>query len=140
MLTTPMDVLHQFPVRKSRAQKQAFRDAVQAYAESLGYSVAIEKGSMGVRNLVIGDPKTAKYLVTAHYDTCARMFFPNVVTPCNALVYWSYQILLVLVLFVETFVLTLAVWPDCGNHGDRIFCCGCGLLVFPVADDGRTGE
>ena len=30
MLNTPMDVLAQFPVRKTKQQKQAFREAVQA--------------------------------------------------------------------------------------------------------------
>ena len=109
MLSTPMDILSQFPIRKSKKQKQQFRDAVQMYAQSLGYSTAVEKGSMGVRNVVIGDPETAKYLITAHYDTCARLFLPNFITPCNALVFWAYQILLLLVLFAETFLATLII-------------------------------
>lgn len=83
MLNTPMDILEQFPVRKSKKQKEAFREEVQGYAEGLGYSVAVEKGSFGSRNVVIGDPKTAKYLVTAHYDTPARRLIPNLITPCN---------------------------------------------------------
>ena len=106
MLKTPMDVLHMFPVRKTKTQKQAFRNAVQSYASGLGYEVKIEKGSMGVRNMVIGNPDTAKYLVTAHYDTCARMFIPNMVTPCNALLFWSYQILLVLLLMIGTLIIS----------------------------------
>lgn len=103
MLTTPMDVLVQFPIRKSTKQKQAFRDAVQGYCESLDYSVATEKGSMGARNLVIGDPKHAKFLVTAHYDTCAHMPFPNFITPCNLVVYLLYQLLIVALLFAIAF-------------------------------------
>lgn len=95
MLTTPMDVLHQFPVRKSKDQKRSFRDAVGAYAESLGYSVTVEEGSFGSRNVVMGDPETAKYLVTAHYDTCARMPVPNFITPCNVWLYCLYQLLLI---------------------------------------------
>jgi len=35
MLTSPMDVLLQFPVRKTKIQKQAFRDAVQVYLHTL---------------------------------------------------------------------------------------------------------
>ena len=66
MLTTPMDVLEQFPVRKSKKQKQAFRDAVQEYVTKLGYTCTVEKGSFGVNNIVIGDPENAKFLVTAH--------------------------------------------------------------------------
>ena len=98
MLTTPMDVLEQFPVRKSRSQKQAFRDAVQSYVKSLGYDCTVEKGSMGSRNVVIGEPKTAKYLITAHYDTCARLPVPNLITPCNFFLFMAYQIFLVVII------------------------------------------
>lgn len=107
MFRNPMDVLYQFPVRKSKSQKQAFRDAVQTYVESLGYSVSVEQGSFGVRNIVIGNPDSAKYLVTAHYDTCARMILPNMVTPCNALVFWSYQILVVLMILLPSLAVGL---------------------------------
>ena len=85
MLQRPMDVLHQFPVRKTKKQKQAFRKAVRTYAASLGYPVRVEEGSFGARNVVIGDPENAKYLVTAHYDTCARLLVPNSLMPCNML-------------------------------------------------------
>ena len=96
MLATPMDILTQFPIRKSKVQKQAFRDAVCDWSEKQGYQVQVEKGSFGVRNLVIGDPEKAKFLVTAHYDTCANMPLPNFITPCNAAVYLLYQLGLVL--------------------------------------------
>ena len=96
MIVNPMDVLHQFPVRKSKKQKQAFRDAVCSYAEGLGYPCIVEAGSSGSRNVVIGNPETAKYLITAHYDTCAGMPFPNIVTPTNLAAYLAYQISIVL--------------------------------------------
>lgn len=83
----PMDILKEFPVRKSKVQKHAFRDAVERYAQGLGYETRVEKGSLGARNLVIGDPERASYLITAHYDTCARMPVPNLITPCN---FWSF--------------------------------------------------
>ena len=59
MIGKPMEVLELFPVRKNKKQKQAFRDAVQSYAAGMGYDVRIEKGSMGARNVVIGNPDTA---------------------------------------------------------------------------------
>ena len=92
MLKTPMDVLEKFPVRKSKAQKQEFRAAVKSYAEELGYTVTEEKGAFGARNLILGDPENAKFLVTAHYDTCSRMLVPNFITPCNVPVYLLYQL------------------------------------------------
>lgn len=94
MIHTPMDVLHQFPVRKSRNRKQQFRDAVAEYAQKQGYCVTEEKGSFGCRNLVIGDPETASYLVTAHYDTCARLPFPNFLMPENLLIFALHQLAL----------------------------------------------
>ena len=103
MLTTPMDVLQRYPVRKSKKQKQAFRDAVQAYAASLGYESTVEKGSFSSRNLVIGNPETAKYLITAHYDTPAKLPFPNFLTPCNLLMYILYQLFVLLVILIPTF-------------------------------------
>ncbi len=98
MITSPMDILAQFPVRKSRKQKQAFREAVQAYGQVLGYETRIEKGSFGAANVILGDPEQADYLVTAHYDTCARLPIPNLITPCNFLPFLGYQILVGLVI------------------------------------------
>ena len=104
MITEPIDVLKNHEIRKSRKQKQAFRDAAQGYFESLGYKVATEKGSYGARNLVIGDAENAKYLLTAHYDTCARMLVPNLVTPRNLWGFLGYQILIALILMLPTFL------------------------------------
>lgn len=99
MIDRPMDVLAQYPVRKSRKQKASFRQDVIAYAEGLGYAVTEEKGSFGSRNLVIGDPGKAKNLVTAHYDTCARLPFPNLITPCNFWGFLGYQLFTLAIMF-----------------------------------------
>lgn len=96
----PMDILKEFPVRKSKAQKQAFRDTIASYARGLGYETRVEKGSLGSRNLVIGDPEKAKYLLTAHYDTCARMIVPNLITPCNFWSFLGYQLVIALMLIL----------------------------------------
>ena len=90
-----MDVLKLFPIRKNKKQKQVFRDSVQSYVTTLGYESTVEKGSMGARNVVIGNPKTARYLVTAHYDTPAGMPFPNLITPCSLVGFLAYQLLIV---------------------------------------------
>ena len=94
MIEKPMDVLEQFPIRKSKQQKQAFRDAIDAYVKTLGYTATIEKKS-NAHNIVIGDSSNAKYLITAHYDTPASMPFPNFITPCNLPMYLLYQFLVV---------------------------------------------
>ena len=102
MLKNPYDILTAHPVRKNKIQKEQFRQEVQDYLQTLGYSTNVESGSFGSKNLVIGDPDRAKYLVTAHYDTCARMFVPNLITPCNALLFILYQIFVCLLLIVPT--------------------------------------
>lgn len=108
MLNTPIDVLHQFPVRKSKKQKQAFREAVQSYCSGLGYETRIEQGKRGVNNLIIGDPSRAKYLVTAHYDTPVRLPFPNLLTPCNLLTYILYQLAIVAMMLLPAMLVGVA--------------------------------
>lgn len=98
MLQKPMDIPEKYPVRKSKKQKQAFREDVTAYAQSLGYAVKTEKGTFHCQNLILGEPDKASYLVTAHYDTCARMLLPNFIAPYNPVVFLSYQVLMVALL------------------------------------------
>ena len=104
MISKPMDVLQRFPIRKSAKQKQAFRDAVQSYLKTIGYNAVIEKGSMGAKNIVIGNPETAKYLVTAHYDTPAVLPVPNLITPCNFWPFLGYQIFIIVLIFAFAMV------------------------------------
>lgn len=99
-MNTPMDVVKNYPVRKSKKQKQAFRADVTQWLQNLGYPVFEEEGSFHSCNLVIGDPQRARYLVTAHYDTCARLPFPNLITPCNFWTFLLYQIFICLMLML----------------------------------------
>lgn len=91
MPMTPMDIIKLFPVRKSVVQKLAFRDIVQRHAEHLGYAASVESGRKGCQNLVIGDPVHAKYLITAHYDTAARMPVANRLYADNPVMYLLWQ-------------------------------------------------
>ena len=93
MIQIPMDIDRLHPVRKSKRQKQAFRTNVTQYVSGLGYMVNVEKGSFGVRNLVIGDPENAKYLVTAHYDTPTSIGIPGFIAPSNFLYLIAHQII-----------------------------------------------
>ena len=100
MIQIPMDILHQFPVRRTKKQKEDFRNAVQKYGESLGYECKMERKCLSCQNMLFGDPENAKYLVTAHYDTCAKMLVPNFITPCNAVLYVLYQLGLIFLLVI----------------------------------------
>ena len=96
----PMDILELYPVRKTKKQKNAFRRDILSYLKAIGYDAAIEKGSFGVQNIVAGDPEKARYLITAHYDTCAVLPFPNLITPCSLPLFLAWQVLLVILLCV----------------------------------------
>ena len=99
MTETTKTILEKYQVRKNKKQKSEFISFAKEKAESLGYEVSVEDGSFGARNIVVGDPTTAKAVFTAHYDTCARLPFPNFITPKNFLVYLLYQILICIVFF-----------------------------------------
>ena len=103
MTETTREILEKYQVRKTKKQKTAFIEYVKKTAELAGYDFKVEKGAFGARNIVIGDPDSAKVLYTAHYDTCARLPFPNFITPKNILVYLMYQLLIVGVFFVLSF-------------------------------------
>lgn len=100
MIENPIDILQLYPVRKSKRQKQVFREDICAYFRSLGYQCSVEKGSMGAKNIVAGDCGSAKHLITAHYDTCAGMPFPNLITPCNFWLFLLYQLAITILLLL----------------------------------------
>lgn len=139
MLARPMDILTQFPVRKSKAQKQAFREAVQDYVEQMDYPVHVEEGSLGSRNLIIGDSDGAKYLVTAHYDTCARLPFPNLCTPCSfpltvlhQLGLFSFILLVPMAIGLVFGLGAMFLYGYCSELSDKTVMAAIGKTVFDV--------
>lgn len=88
-----------FPVRRSAAEKEAFRQWLLATAKGWGYNVCVEEARKN-QNVIIGTPETARVIVTAHYDTPAVMPVPNLITPANRLVYLAYQMGIVAVLLL----------------------------------------
>lgn len=121
MIDKPMDVLQRFPIRKSKKQKTAFLKEAIDYFEKTGYRSTVEKGSFGCRNLVVGDPATAKYLITAHYDTCARLPFPNLLTPCNFLAFLGYQLFTVVYMLVFVFAFAVVTQLLTQNEGATFY-------------------
>ena len=81
-----------FPIRRSKEQKAAFRAWFIQLAEEMGYSARVEENK-GHQNVIVGDPEAAGAVFTAHYDTPAASFLPNVMTPRNKVFFWAYQML-----------------------------------------------
>ena len=107
---TTQTILEKYQIRKTRRQKTAFIDYVQATATELGYDSHTEKGYLGARNIVVGNPHTAKVIYTAHYDTCAVMPFPNFITPKCIWIYLLYQILITVVLLAAPTLIVAGVY------------------------------
>lgn len=78
-------LLGRFGVRKTGAQKQAFIAWALAYAKELGVCAGVEESGKYIcsRNIVFGDVDRARIIITAHYDTCARLPVSNFATPGN---------------------------------------------------------
>lgn len=92
-------IMEDFQIRKSRKQKEAFRNWLCEELEKAGYTPRTEKG-FAAQNVVVGDPEDAKVIFSAHYDTCAVLPIPNFITPRNIIFYVCYQLLLIIPLFL----------------------------------------
>lgn len=108
------EILEHYQVRKTKKQKSAFIDFALKKSEEMGYEARVEKGGMGVRNIVVGDPDKARLVCTAHYDTCAKLPFPNFLTPKSMLIYILYNILVIGGLVVASIALGIAVGVGIG--------------------------
>ena len=97
-------ILAHYQVRKTKTQKQAFIDLVKEYFPEMKIE---ESGWIRSRNMVIGDVEKAKVVLGAHYDTCARLPFPNMIAPKNFLFTLCYS-LLVTIPFLLLMMLCLA--------------------------------
>ena len=89
-------LVEKFPVRRSKEQKEAFRAWAVEQAQAMGYQAQVES-QKDHHNVVIGSPETAQVIFTAHYDTPAGFFLPNLMTPRNKLVFWLRQIWMILI-------------------------------------------
>ena len=71
-------IMEKYQQRKTRRQKSAFIEAMQARYPELRVEKA---GVFGSRNLIFGEPEQADIVFVAHYDTVGVSFVPNLVTP-----------------------------------------------------------
>ena len=93
-------IVRDHQVRKSRAQKAAFRELVRREMRKEGVFFREEraKGLLENVNLVYGNLATAEFVFGAHYDTCAELPFPNLAVPLNIPLSILMQLLLMLML------------------------------------------
>ena len=94
MTDTTKRIFDKYEVRKTPDQRKLFRDYIISYAKSQGYEAKEERVGKCAYNVVVGNPKSASVIYTAHYDTCAVMPLPNFITPKNILIYLIYQVIM----------------------------------------------
>ena len=118
------DILQNFQIRKNAQQKTAF---IEHLAEIYGDRMHVEESGklLKSRNIVIGNPDTASVVYAAHYDTCARLPFPNFITPKNFVIFLLYQIFIGVTVIVPLLLVvipftTLLVWLDLPDGLDLI--------------------
>jgi len=95
------EILDKYQVRKTKKQKTAFISMLQTHIPSLQVQ---EMRFPKSRNLVIGDPETAKVILGAHYDTCAQLPFPNFITPKKPAISILYSVLIVVPVILVVFL------------------------------------
>ncbi len=104
------EIFEKFEVRKSYKQKTAFIEWVQALCEEQGVACRVEEGGLlRSRNIILGDAENAEVLFTAHYDTCARMPFPNMIFPKNFLLTFLVQFVFIVPIFAVIIALAVGV-------------------------------
>ncbi len=118
------EILQRYEIRKSNKQKTEFIHYIKDRLSKSGYDpekdVVIEEKGHGLfksRNIVVGNPESAEVLFGGHYDTCAWMPFPNFMAPTNPVLFWGYQILLTIMIFVSTALIGFFVGWLSGNNG-----------------------
>ncbi|MBQ4093830.1 MAG: M28 family peptidase [Oscillospiraceae bacterium] len=97
-------VLEKYQVRKTRAQKDAFIALLQAHYPELQLQ---QGGLVKNKNLILGDVASAKIIFGAHYDTCAKLPFPNFIAPKNLLLTIGYSLLITLPFFLAVAVINV---------------------------------
>jgi len=97
MLEISKQILDKYQVRKTKKQKLEFISFLKQYFPNL----KVEEGGLGHnRNIIIGDVSSAKVILSAHYDTCAVLPFPNLIMPRNFLFTILYALLVCIPFFV----------------------------------------
>ena len=102
-------IIENFQIRKSRKQKESFRSWLCEELKNAGYAPSVQAG-FAARNVVAGDPDTAKVIFSAHYDTCAVLPIPNFITPRNLFFYICYQMLFLLIFLVVIFLFDFSLF------------------------------
>lgn len=89
-------ILDNYQLRKTYRQKTRFIELLKGHFPDLTVQ---EFSLLKCRNLIVGDVQNAQVILAAHYDTCARLPFPNFISPKKPLLSILYGLIPVTLLF-----------------------------------------
>ncbi len=129
-------ILEKYQVRKSNPEKTAFIEYMKGRLAVAGYDaekdIHVEEKGKGLfksRNIVVGNPEEAEVLISAHYDTCAVLPFPNFMAPTNVALFACSQVVLTILIVLMAFLFALLMAVITGGRADG----GLLFLIFLYA-------
>lgn len=99
-------ILCKFLMRNTRKQKDQFIAFMQGQIPNIKVETC---GLFKNRNLILGDVSNAKVILTAHYDTCTKLPFPNFIAPKNFVASLLYGLMICLPLFIALFLVDIVL-------------------------------
>ncbi len=112
-------ILREYPVRRTAQEKERFRLFLMGALREMGYDPKLQSRDTAlplggqVTNVVAGDPKTAKLILTAHYDTGIKTILPPLIMPTRPVTGFLYlaltPVLTLLGSLIVSFALTFAL-------------------------------
>ncbi len=120
------EVFERFQARKTKKQKQAFRDFItkKLIEEKIPHRIETSNGLVQSNNIVVGNIDTAKFVVGAHYDTAGAMPVANMILPFSIfktlLVQLPVAVIAILVSQAGIFVLETYLWEFIYNLNANI--------------------
>ncbi len=102
-----------YPIRKSKEQKAAFREHIISTLSEKGISVKVEQNKKN-ENVVVGSPENAKAVFTAHYDTPATSIVPNLMMPRNIFLLYLFHLLPIFAILALSLIpaLLISEWAE----------------------------
>ena len=108
-------IMHEYQVRKTKKQKQAFMQWLSEHLSAYGYHMREDQYSKQGSNLIVGDVQSAEVILTAHYDTQPNFLFPVIMGFSNWFSFCISQIIVVLPLLAFAVLLKVLATQLWGN-------------------------
>ncbi|MCL1949532.1 MAG: M28 family metallopeptidase [Turicibacter sp.] len=142
MRPTIKTVLDRYGVRKSPAQKKAFREFLISHSQTHDYEILFQKYAKNGHNLIIGDPASAQIFLTAHYDTPPDFFMPIVASVGGIVPFTISQLIPVIPLLAILAILGRLIENRlAANIVREIFLLGLlGQMMFGVANKNNAND